>query len=194
MFHGIKGLFSGVFHSFSLYSTRVCPILGNIFLLPPSLLYLLSCTQNLMAEKNTNKSIVLVTLGFLNLRVWTQNIGLIYLEVLIRVGQWSDWTMSWDTQVFSICLLCSTQCQLPPETVFSVVWATCTNHQALCFFIHIHREACEWGQEREEEKNAFPRHWIKAFSLSDCKSYAVYIWSCPTWKTVLRLNSWTNGW
>lgn len=123
----MKGLLSGVFHSLPLYSSLLHLPPGNTSLLPPSLLYLFSWTQNLIAEKNTNKPTVLVTLGSINLRVYNlrvQNVGLTYLEGLIRVGPWNDWTISSNTQVFSLC----SQWQLRPQAVFSVVRAPRTNH------------------------------------------------------------------
>ena len=101
----MKSFFSGV-PCCSLCSILFSPPLGNIFLLPPSLLYLFSWTQNLSPEKNTNKLIVLVTLAFWNLKVLTQNVWLTYLEVLIRFGWLGDWTVSWNTQVLSISLFC----------------------------------------------------------------------------------------
>lgn len=68
----------------------VCPLLGNIFLLLPSLFYLFSWTQNLISEKNTNKSIILVTLGFLKSKCLNTE-----YRTCLSGGLDKGWTIEW---------------------------------------------------------------------------------------------------
>lgn len=180
-FHYLKSLFSGISHSLSLYSTLVNPPLWNIFLLPLSWIYLLYWTQNLVPEENMKQSSVLVTSAFLNLRVWRHNVGLTYLEVLIRVGRWSDWTMSCNTQVLSISLLCETQCQLHPKAVFSVVteWPHVPIIRPYPMLLHSYPWNCMWmGTEEGGRERCYPRTLNQSllFCLTGL-TYVIYPWA-----------------
>lgn len=114
-------------------------------------------------EKNTNKPIVLVTFAFLKLRVWMQNVWLTYLEVLIRIGRSGDWTMSRNTQVLSISLLCQTQRRLQLKVVFPVVIGRLhVSLRALSFSFHVSRRG-KWRGTGEGDTDTFPSHWTEAF-------------------------------
>lgn len=160
----MKSLFL-VFLTPSLQSLPYSVLLWEIFsfLWPPSGFYLFSWIQNLITEKNTNKPIVLVTFAFLKLRVWMQNVWLTYLEVLIRIGRSGDWTMSQNTQVLSISLLCQTQLRLQLKVVFPVVIGRLhVSLRALSFSFHVSQRG-KWRGTEEGETDTFPSHWTEAF-------------------------------
>ena len=61
-----------------------------------------------------------------------------------------------------------------------VIGWLCVSVRALCFHVPVHRGANEWGQGREEGKDAFPCHWTKAFFSVCMKGPMSFTLSCHT--------------